>query len=301
MRASGGWRRCSGRPDNNINPSMIIPFIKIQNVGNDYIYIDKKSLSRRKISKSSLARRISHRHTGVGSDGIFIVEKTGPASAFVEMYNSDGSSMEFCGNGVRGTALYLKDRFKIRSRTFHVMTSHNEYEIKLNKSSGASQRSRLRIGNPSFDSEVLGYSKKSKNCLGVRIRGVKKSWITYGVAMPNPHAVIFVDNFEFDWQKEGEAIEHSPLFVNKTNVMFTVAESKRKLTVRPWERGAGATLSCGSGAAAATVISGLLGYTRGAVSVVMPGGILKTEWDISNNSVYQEGSSEIVCAGIYRF
>jgi diaminopimelate epimerase len=237
----------------------------------------------------------------VGSDGIFVVGKTGPASAFVEMYNSDGSSMKFCGNGVRGTALYLRDRFKSRSRIYSVSTSLGEYEVQVNKTSGAGLRSRLRIGNPSFDSSVIGYSKKSKNCLGVKIKGVRKNWTAYCVAMPNPHAVIFIDNFEFDWQKEGEAIEHSPLFPGRTNVMFTAVESKRKMTVMPWERGAGATLSCGSGAAAATVISGLLGYTGGLVSVKMPGGILKTEWDISENSVYQEGSSEIVCAGIYTF
>jgi diaminopimelate epimerase len=229
------------------------------------------------------------------------VEKTGPVSAFVEMYNSDGSLMKFCGNGVRGTALYLRDCYKSRSRLYIVSTIHGEYEIRVKKSSGSSLRSELTIGNPSFESSVIGYSKKSRTCLGVKIKGVRKKWTAYCVAMPNPHAVIFVDNFEFDWQKEGEAIEHSPLFPDRTNVMFTVVGSKRKLTVRPWERGAGATLSCGSGAAAATVISGLLGYAGGPVSVSMPGGILKTEWDISDNCVYQEGSSEIVCAGNYRF
>jgi len=280
---------------------MDIPFIKIQNVGNDYIYLDRKSLSRKKISKSSLARKISHRHTGVGSDGIFIVDKAGPASAYVEMYNSDGSAMKFCGNGVRGAALYLKYRHKSGSKTKYVITSHDEYEITVLKSTAFSLRSRLRIGNPSFDSSVIGYSKKSKNCLGVKIKGERKNWTAYCVAMPNPHAVIFADNFEFDWQKEGEAVEHSPLFPDRINVMFTMVESTRKLTIRPWERGAGATLSCGSGAAAATVISGLLGYTKGRVSVSMPGGILKTEWDISENNVYQEGSSEIVCTGIYKF
>lgn len=280
---------------------MEIPFIKIQNVGNDYIYIDRKSLFRRRISKSALAKKISHRHLGVGSDGIFIVDKTGPASAFVEMYNSDGSSMKFCGNGARGTALYLRDKYKSRSKLFFVSTSLGEYEISVIKQSGSGLRSRLSIGNPSFDSSVIGYSKKSKNCLGVKIKGIRKSWVIYCVAMPNPHAVIFVDNFDFDWQKEGKAIENNPLFSDRTNVMFTVVESKRRLSLRPWERGAGATLSCGSGAAAATVISGLLGYTGGQVSVKMPGGILKTEWDISENIVYQEGSSEIVCAGIYRF
>jgi diaminopimelate epimerase len=280
---------------------MEIPFIKIQNVGNDYIYIDSKSFSRGKISKSLLARRISHRHTGVGSDGIFIVEKTGSASAFVQMYNSDGSVMKFCGNGVRGTALYLREKYKSRSKSYLILTSLGEYDISVKNTTGSRLRSRLRIGNPSFDSSVIGYSKKSKNCLGVKLKGFKKSWIAYGVAMPNPHTVIFVDNFDFDWQKEGEAVEHSPFFPDRTNVMFTAVKSKRKLIVKPWERGAGATLSCGSGAGAATVISGLLGYTRGQVSVNMPGGILKTEWDISENCVYQEGTSEIVCAGFYRF
>jgi diaminopimelate epimerase len=280
---------------------MEISFIKIQNVGNDYIYLDKKSLSRRKIPKSSLARKISNRHTGVGADGIFIVEKAGSDSGFVEMYNSDGSSMEFCGNGVRGAALYLKSRYKGGSKTYYVITSYDEYEIKVLKLTRSILRSSLRIGNPSFDSSVIGYSKKSKNCLGVKIKGERKIWIAYCVAMPNPHAIIFVDNFEFDWQKEGKAIEHSPLFPDRINVMFTMVESTRKLTVRPWERGAGATLSCGSGAAASAVISGLLGYTKGRVSVDMPGGILKTEWDIAENSVYQEGTSEIVCTGIYRF
>jgi diaminopimelate epimerase len=280
---------------------MNIPFIKIQNVGNDYIYIDKKSLSGRKISKSLLARKISHRHSGVGSDGIFIVEKTGPASSFVEMFNSDGSSMEFCGNGMRGTALYLRNAYKIRSMSLIIHTSYDEYNVKIVKSSKSIQRARLRMGNPSFDSGVIGYSKKSKNCLGAKVRVDGKLRIFYGIAMPNPHAVIFVDNFDFDWQKEGSKIENSSLFKNRINVMFTRVDSRSKLTVMPWERGAGATLSCGSGAAAASVVSGLLGYTKGYVSVRMPGGVLKSRWDISENAVYQEGESEIVCSGLYRF
>jgi len=280
---------------------MLIPFIKIQNVGNDYIYIDKKSLSRRRISKSFLAKKICDRHKGVGSDGIFIVEKKSPNSAFLEMYNSDGSSMEFCGNGIRGASLYLREKHKGRSRSFIILTSYNDYDVKIISSSKSNQNARLRIGNPMLDSSVIGYSKKSKNCLGVKIKRDRRFRTFYGVAMPNPHAVIFVDNFDFDWQKEGSIIENSSLFKNRINVMFTRVDSKKKLTIKQWERGAGATLSCGSGAAAATVISNLLGYTKSSVSVFMRGGVLKTEWDISENSVYQEGTSEIVCTGIYRF
>jgi len=279
---------------------MNIPFIKIQNVGNDYIYIDKKSLSRCKISKALLARKICDRQRGVGSDGIFVVKQMSSNSGIVEMFNSDGSSMEFCGNGVRGTTLYLREVYKGRSRSFVIHTSYNEYDVKIVKSLKSIQKARLRMGNPSFDSGVIGYSKKSKNCLGAKVMVDGKLRIFYGIAMPNPHAVIFVDNFDFDWKKEGSIIENSSLFKNRINVMFTKVDSKRKLTVKPWERGAEATLSCGSGAAAASVISGLLGYTRGYVSVYMPGGMLKSKWDISENAVYQEGTSEIVCSGLYR-
>lgn len=280
---------------------MNLPFIKIQNVGNDYIYIDKKTLFRRKILKPSLAKKICDRHRGIGADGIFIIEKVSPNSALVEMFNSDGSSMEFCGNGIRGASLYLRDRYGSRSRSFSILTPYSEYDVRAVRWSKSNQISRLRIGNPSFDSAVIGYLKKSKNCLGAKVKVNGGFRIFYGVAMPNPQAVIFVDNFDFDWQKEGSIIEKSPLFKNRINVMFTKVDSKRRLTVRPWERGAGATLSCGSGAAAVSVISGLLGYTRGYVSVSMPGGILKSKWDISENAVNQEGSSEIVCSGLYKF
>ena len=279
---------------------MNIPFIKIQNAGNDYIYLDKNSLSGKRIAKSSLARKICDRHRGAGADGIFVVDKISSNSAQVEMYNSDGSSMEFCGNGVRGASLYLRDKFKSRAKSFYVYTSSHEYEIVIVKRLASKQQARLRIGSPSFDISAIGLPGRVKNSLGIELNTQYGNRILYCVAMPNPHAVIFVDSFDFEWQKEGAAIENHAIFKNKTNVMFTRVDSKSKLAVMPWERGAGATLSCGSGAAAATVISFLLGYVKGLVSVQMPGGILKTEWDIPENSVRQEGPSEIAYAGIFR-
>lgn len=279
---------------------MNIPFIKIQNVGNDYIYINKESLSRRRISEARLAKKICDRHYGVGSDGIFIVDKNSPASASVEMFNSDGSSMEFCGNGIRGSALYVRYTYKSRAKSIHINTVDREYVINILGSKGVEQNARLTIGNPSFDAAVIGLPGKIKNSLGISLKGAETERIAYCVAMPNPQAVIFVDGFDFDWHEEGSAIENDALFGNKINVMFTRVDSRAKLTVMPWERGAGATLSCGSGAGAAAVISGLLGYTAGSVSVFMPGGVLKTRWDISENAVFQEGRSEIVCAGLYR-
>ena len=280
---------------------MKLRFIKIQNAGNDYIYIDKKHLSRQKISRSILAKKICDRRRGVGADGIFIVDILAPNEALVEMRNSDGSSMEFCGNGVRGATLYMNENFKSRSRLYKISTVFNSYEISVLKRKDHSQTARLRIGNPSFESSAIGYSKKAKTCLGIKVKGNKKNWEAYCIAMPNPHAVIFVDNFDFQWQNAGKEIENNPLFTNRINVMFTMIKSKSGLSVMPWERGAGPTLSCGSGGAGAAIISHLLGYTFKKVSVQMPGGVLKTEWDISENAVYQEGPSEIVCSGIFRY
>jgi diaminopimelate epimerase len=277
---------------------MNIPFIKIQNAGNDYIYIDKESLSRKRITKPSLAKKICDRHFGVGADGIFVVDKRSSGSAYVQMFNSDGSSMEFCGNGTRGAALYLREKFKSRAKSFYIGTSENEYEVRIIEIFGPGQNSRLKIGNPSFDPAVIGLAKKLKNSLGIELKGALKNRTSYCVAMPNPHAVIFVEDFDFDWRKEGAAIEKTPYFKNKINVMFTRVDSKTRLTVNPGA-GAGATLSCGSGRGGGRNFS-LLGYVKGLVSVCMPGGVLKTSWDISENTVCQEGPSRIVCAGSYR-
>ncbi len=280
---------------------MNMPFIKIQNAGNDYVYVQKKSLGRHNISASKLAKHISDRHKGVGSDGLIIVDQTSPESAFVTLYNSDGSSMEFCGNGIRGASLYLRKQFNSRKKTFAVSTKFRDYDLKILQSSKSRQVSRLRVGSPDFERASIGYVKKTKTCLGIKIKSHKRYLTAFCVAMPNPHAVIFVDNFDFDWQKDGALIENNWLFRKKINVMFVKIESKRRIAVKSWERGAGETLSCGSGAAAAVVIAGLLGFSKGLVSVVMPGGILKTKWDIAENVVIQDGASELVCAGNYIF
>ncbi len=279
---------------------MEIPFIKIQNAGNDYVYIEKKTVSRLKMNISSLARRISDRNRGVGSDGLIIIDTLDTNLAFMRIYNSDGSEAEFCGNGLRGVALFLKRALKSRARKFVVSTRWNDYRMEVVNLSGDAAVIRASLSGPLFDARAIGYSKDESICMGVPISVGERRRDLYCVAMPNPFAIIFVDNFDFDWQKEGWAIENSPMFKNRINVMFTRIDSRKRLTVMPWERGSGATLACGSGAAAAVAVSGLLGYTNGKVSVIMPGGILKTSWNIEENEIYQEGTSRIVFTGLYK-
>jgi diaminopimelate epimerase len=276
-----------------------IPFIKIEGLGNDYVYVDKGGLARRTTSLASLARAISNRRRGVGSDGLIVVERLGAGSAFMRVFNSDGSEAKFCGNGLRGMALFMRSAYKCKGKKFDIFTRWSDYNIEVIKAQTGTAVIRADLGSPSFDCRELGIAGDLVNCIGIRIK-VRGAWrALYCVAMPNPHAVILVDNFYFDWRAEGSLIEKNRLFKNGINVMFTKVDSNNRISVVPWERGSGATLACGSGAAAATVITGLLGLTRGDVRAVMPGGALVTRWDIEDNRIRQVGQSKIAFSGLY--
>jgi diaminopimelate epimerase len=276
-----------------------IPFIKIEGLGNDYVYVDKGALARNSPGLPSLARAISDRRRGVGSDGLIVVERLDLGSAFMRIFNLDGSEAKFCGNGLRGMALFMQTHFGAGGRKFAVITRWDNYEIEVVKGDSRSATVRAALGSPSFDCRTIGIRGKRVNSMGIQIniKGVKRD--IHCVALSNPHAVILVDNFDFDWQAEGALIEKNKLFINGINVMFTKVESKNKITVIPWERGSGATSACGSGAAAATVVTGVLGFTRGDVRAVMPGGSLVTRWNIETNQIQQVGPTRIAFSGTY--
>jgi diaminopimelate epimerase len=274
-----------------------IPFIKIEGLGNDYIFIDEGALRSKKVSYPALSRAISHRRFGVGSDGLIVMKKLDKASAFMSIYNSDGSQAEFCGNGVRGTALYMKTVYKAKGSEFSIFTRWSRYSVMLVKTDGESAKVKASFGSPSFEPQAVGFN--GQNCMGIKASPAGIPRILYCIAMPNPHAVIFVDDFDLDWRTEGSVLEKSPMFKHGINVMFARVDSPRRISLMPWERGSGPTMACGSGAAAATVISNLLELTKGPVTVQMPGGTLLTRWDIAQNQVYQEGPTRIAFSGIF--
>jgi len=276
-----------------------IPFIKIEGLGNDYLYVDSVDFPRKGLSLPSLSRAMSDRRRGVGSDGLIVIEKLDSRTAFMRVFNADGSEAKFCGNGLRGIALFMKTHFGARNKNFAVLTRWGSYNIDIVKASARAATVKAHLDSPSFSCREIGIRGGVVNSLGIEIEvsGWKRN--IFCVAMPNPHAVIFVDNFDFDWRSEGAFIEKSRLFKHGVNVMFSKIESKKRITVIPWERGSGATSACGSGAAAATVISGLLGFTGGDVRVDMPGGSLVTRWDMEKNQIYQIGPTRIAFSGIY--
>lgn len=278
---------------------MDIPFIKIDNAGNDYTYVRRESVSRLKMSLNAFARRISHRNKGVGSDGLIVVDIIDSGSAGIGIFNSDGSVAKLCCNGLRGTVLFIRKTLKKNRRRYKISTKWGEYDLELLKAGSDSAQTGLLMEGPSFEAGDIGYRGNARHCMGIRLRVGRKSRTLYCVAMPNPHAVIFVDNFDYNWQKEGMEIEKSLDFKGGINVMFAQVESKKKIAVMPWERGSGATRSCGSGAAAVTVVSRMLGLSDKNIVVAMPGGNLRTRWNIGEK-IYQSGPSRIAFAGFYK-
>lgn len=279
---------------------MEIPFIKIDSAGNDYVYVNHKGLGKAGSKIGALARSISERHSGVGSDGLIVVDILDSGSAAMRIFNNDGSEAELCGNGLRGVALYARAAASMRKKRFRVLTPWNSYDLEILDSDSTGARVEARLGGPSFDPAAIGWLGDSRSCFGVEAAVCATARTLYCLAMPNPHAVIFVDNFDFDWQKEGREIENYRLFRNRTNVMFARVDSKKKVTVLPWERGSGPTRSCGSGAAAVTVASRMLGFTDPGIVVSMPGGKLKTRWNMGDDVIYQSGKSRIAFTGIFR-
>jgi len=277
---------------------MKIPFIKIDNAGNDYIYVSARTVSRVK-SIPDLARAISDRNSGAGSDGLITVKSINATTAGISIYNSDGSIAELCGNGLRGTVLYLKKEFGRSGRKYSISTKWNEYSVDVIGSKKATAVIGADLGNPLFDADSIGYLGTERNCMRVSVKTSGGIRTAHCIAMPNPHAVIFVDNFDFDWQKEGGEIETNRLFKRGINVMYAKIETKNKITMRPWERGSGATRSCGSGAAAVGVAANLLGLANREVQISMPGGVISTKYDIGENSVYQSGPSRVAFTGIF--
>jgi len=278
---------------------MEIPFIKIDNAGNDYVYIDRRSISRLKTSLPALARLISARHSGVGSDGMIIVEIIDSGSARIRIFNSDGSEAELCGNGLRGAALFMMKSFRGR-RAFSISTEWEDYRLELLNTKSDSAEIGVNLGSPSFEPSDIGILGRKGTTLGIKLGKEFGDTIAYCMAMPNPHAVIFVDNFDFDWQKEGAKIERARLFRNRINVMFARIDTRKKATVLPWERGSGATMACGSGSAAVCIVSRMLGYTENRIIVAMPGGKLVNRWDIETNEVYQSGPSRVAFSGFFK-
>ncbi|MFW2331974.1 MAG: diaminopimelate epimerase [Nitrospinota bacterium] len=270
-----------------------ISFTKMHGIGNDFVVIDNRKNCYRQVQKNS--KLILDRHYGIGADQILLIEESESNYPFMRVYNSDGSTAEMCGNGIRAVAIYLKENDK---------ASFPDSEIKVETDAGLivcqirdDNMVRVEMGSPILDGLAIP-TVFDKVLINEPLKIGSSEYHITAVSMGNPHAVIFVDDVsEVDLAKEGALIENATsFFPNKINVEFVEVVSESKLKVRVWERGAGETLACGTGASASMVAASLNGKVATEATISLPGGDLQLEF-LDKKTIFMTGPAVSVFSG----
>ena len=272
-------------------------FTKMHGLGNDYIYVN--AFEEKIADPSALAKKISDRHFGVGSDGLVLIAPSDVADFQMLMFNADGSQGEMCGNASRCVAKYVYDRGLTDKTCVTLETLGGIKVLHMTVEGGKVQSVRVDMGAPKTDCENVpcllgeGVVKKAK------ITALDREFEITPVNTGNPHGVIFLDEpvEEFDIYKYGPALECHPAFPKKANIEFVNVLSPERLRMRVWERGSGVTLACGTGACASAVACVLNGLTDNAITVEVLGGELRIEWDRENDLVWMTGPATVVFSG----
>ena len=275
----------------------MIKFTKMHGLGNDYIYID--CIKGEKIENPSyLAKTMSNRHFGIGSDGLILICKSNIADFKMQMFNYDGSEAEMCGNGIRCVGKYVYDNELTNNKIITVETLGGIKKLKLNIKNKKVETVEVDMGEPIFEAEKIPVLSDKYPVKNLKIIAEDKEFTFTCVSMGNPHAVTIIKNvIDFDVQRYGEILEKSKIFPQRANIEFVQILDKENVKMRVWERGTGETLACGTGACATVVACNLNGYVKNDVNVELPGGILKIKWNKENNHVYMTGPAAKVFEG----
>ena len=301
-------------------------FTKMQGAGNDYIYVncfDEPVPN----DPADLARRISDRHFGIGGDGLILICPSGVADARMRMFNADGSESEMCGNGIRCVAKYVYDHGLCRKTALRIETGRGILSLELEIAREKVRRVRVDMGEPILEpakvpttlpgnpvicicrctcsagiapARATTVSKSESPAADVVLTVGEERLLVTCVSMGNPHCVTFVEKLSDRWVLSmGPRIETDPHFPNRVNAEFVEVLSPSEVRMRVWERGAGETLACGTGACAVCVAGVLTGRTERNLLAHLPGGDLELEW-AENNHVYMTGDAVEVFSGEWK-
>lgn len=273
-----------------------IEFTKLQGTGNDFILIE--DFDEELDLNSKAIELLCDRHFGVGADGLLVLTNSDKADFRMIIYNSDGSRAEMCGNGIRCFGKYLWDRGHVNEAIFKVETDAGIKELELIVDEATAVGARVSMGKPVFKSEEIPVDLKGKpKVYDYELQVDNEKVKINALSMGNPHCVIFVDQLDkLNLPLAGKRIERHPFFPQRTNVEFVQLVSRKEIKMRVWERGAGETLSCGTGATAAGVISIDKGLVASPVIVKVPGGELVVEW--KGKEAFLSGPAEEIYSGI---
>ena len=272
-------------------------FTKMQGLGNDYVYVN--CLKEKIADPPELARKISDRHFGVGSDGLIMINPSDKADFEMEMYNADGSRAEMCGNGIRCVAKYVYD-YGLTDKTYiSVETLAGIKYLDLTVEDGKVSLVKVDMGQPILEPEKIPVASKGSRVVDEPLLVDGKEYRMTCVSMGNPHAVIFVDEDvkNLPLEKIGPSFENHICFPKRVNTEFVRVIDRHTAEMRVWERGSGETLACGTGTCAVAVACVLNGLTEDAITVHLLGGGLYIEWDREKNTVYMTGPAEAVFDG----
>ena len=271
-------------------------FTKMHGIGNDYVYVNcfEESVS----EPEKLAPVISDRHFGVGSDGLILICPSGQADARMRMFNSDGSESQMCGNGVRCVAKYVYDYGIAQNNPLKIETGNGILSIDLTVEGGKVAAARVNMGEPILAASKVPVTIDDTQAVNYQIEVAGLPMAMTCVSMGNPHAIFFVEEVaSLAIDRLGPTIENLPMFSQRTNVHWVQVVSRNEVIMRTWERGAGVTLACGTGASAVCVAGVLTERTDRKITTHLPGGDLEIEWDESDNCVYMTGPATEVFSG----
>lgn len=273
-------------------------FTKMHGIGNDYVYVNcfKEKIE----NPGEVAKRISDRHFGIGSDGLILIKPSQIADFEMEMYNSDGSLGAMCGNGIRCVAKYVYDYGLTDKTQISVATGSGIKYLDLTVEDGKVVLVKVDMGAPILEPEKIPAKVSKATGEKLIVRG--KEYEVTCVSMGNPHCIVCVDDVdELAIEQVGPFFEHHEVFPDRVNTEFIKVLDRNTVQMRVWERGAGETWACGTGACAVAVACILNGWTEREVTVKLRGGDLRICWDQDKNTVFMTGPAATVFDGEIEF
>lgn len=274
-------------------------FVKMHGLGNDFVFIEDKTGQDK--DYTALARAMCNRHTGIGADGLIVIVDSRVADVRMRIINSDGSEAEMCGNGIRCFAKYVYDSGIIEKKRFTVETPAGIMEPEITV--GADNKAELitiNMGRPSFNRSEIPMEGADGRVLNEDLCVDGENWKITSLLMGVPHTVTYVDDVDtVDIEKIGPLFEKHEAFPKHTNINFAQQMDDRTVKVRTWERGAGATLACGTGSCSVAVASFLNGRTGREVDIQLPLGILHIEYREEDGNVYMTGTAAVSFTGTW--
>ncbi len=264
-----------------------IEFLKMHGAGNDFVFLEGEKT---KVSPA-LAERLLDRHFGVGGDQLLVLKKGGKGARYtVDIWNSDGSKAEMCGNGVRAVAYYLRDQQGVKD-SFQLRTGAGLIGIVQKKGT-----IEVDMGEPIMEGDLIPVQATGP-IIDWPLKVGDQEFRIHAISMGNPHAVIFTKDIDnINLPVVGPMIERDRFFPRRVNVHFVQVLTRKRVKVRHWERGSGLTLACGTGACAVAVAAARAGLTERDIAVDVPGGRLGVRW-APNNHVFLSGPAETTYRG----